>query len=106
MQLPHEPSVEIRSEQKPAKPERTVKLVAHRIHALEVISYVKDDLPPPGSLDHQEEVIELIVDVRGTGTSAAVPGELEVDRGRESASLGRSDVEEMASLIGTGRAQV
>jgi hypothetical protein len=72
VQLPDEPSVEIRPKKKPAMPKGTIKLVANRVHALEVITDVQNDLPFPGLFDQSEEILELIVDLRRTRSSAAV----------------------------------
>jgi hypothetical protein len=105
MQLPDEPFVEFRPEKEAMVPQRAIELVGNRIHKLEVIANVQNDLPPPGSFDQLDEVPELLVDLRWTGSGAAVSGQLEIDSRGKGVALGRNDVEEMASLVRAGRAQ-
>jgi len=79
MQLPDDPSVEIRSKEKPVTPKGTIKLVANGGQALEVISHVQDELPSPGLFHQSDEVDELFGDLRRTGSGPAIAGQLEID---------------------------
>ncbi|HEY3024480.1 MAG TPA: hypothetical protein VGK11_12725, partial [Actinomycetota bacterium] len=90
MQLPDEPFVEIRPEKEAMVPQRAIELVANRIHKLEVIPNVQNDLPSPGSFDQPDEIIELFLDHSRTGPGAAVSGQLQIDSRGKGVALGRS----------------
>jgi len=105
MQLPDEPSIEVRPKKETAEPQGAIELVADRVGPLEVVANIEDHLASPRILNQANERAELFLYFRWTGSGAAVAGQLQIDRGREGVALGRSDIEEMASLVGAGRAQ-
>ena len=105
VELPDEPSIDVRTKKESAVPQGTVELVADCVRPLEVVPDVQDDFAPPGFLDEADEITELFLDLGRTGSGTAVTGQLKIDGGREGIASGRSDAEKMTSLVGAGRAQ-
>lgn len=86
-------------------PQGAIELIADGVGALERVADVQDDLASPGLLDDADELAELFLDLRRTGSGAAVAGQLEIDSRREGPAFGWSDVEEVTSLVCAGCAE-
>ena len=106
MQLPDDPAVDLRAKKETSEPQGSIELLTDGVGPFEVVADVQDDLASPRCLHQTDEHSELLLDLRRTGSGAAVACQLEIDGGRESHTLGWSDIEEVTSLVVAGCAQV
>lgn len=93
----HQPSTS-GAQEETTVPEQPAEPFAHRVRALEVVPDVQHDVATPGGLHGAQELAELRVDGGRVGSSAAVAGQFEVDRGRERGRVRWGDGEEVAGL--------